>query len=555
MKFDVDILRKHYSQLRSELNSVRGMLSLVAGLREFFREPVTLEKTKEEIRRALDNREQRFLDLVQAQVYGRAGSPYLKLLRMAGCDFADLEALIRKHGLENSLQRLAEEGVYLTSDEFRGKKDVVRGQNSFCFSPGDLELRTFRRGLMVSNSSGTRHRPQRYALSLDRTSQLGRLKYLFFSAHNLLHHSHAIYDATLPTSEGIRNLLLYGKCGIRVKRWFARRVPMGSWPEATYHYLMTYLIVLETRSFSPGAPWPEFVDSEEAYRIVHWIAKENQAGKACCIRTAASNAVRIARAAREMGRSLAGTKFIVSGEPFTESKRELIEGVDGSAIPIYGCSGLGEIGSGCANPVWTDDVHVPCHRLAVIEHPRALNGNGPPVNPFLFTTFSELDPLLHMNVQNGDYGVMETRECGCAIGNLGLTLHLHRIRSFEKLTSEGMGYSCGDLYELLEKSFPAEFGGGPGDYQLVEEEDGNGQTRLSLVVHPEVGNLDEGQVLARLRAAFSNGSRGNRFMTEVWESAGTFRIRREVPYASLRGKILPLHISQNKAKTFARHPS
>jgi hypothetical protein len=84
---------------------------------------------------------------------------------------------------------------------------------------------------------------------------------------------------------------------------------------------------------------------------------------------------------------------------------------------------------------------------------------------------------------------------------------------------------------------------GPGDYQLVEDEDANGQTRPTLVIHPEVGELDEERVIARLRLAFSEGSRGNRFMTGVWENAGTFKVRREVRYASPRGKILPLHIS------------
>jgi hypothetical protein len=110
-----------------------------------------------------------------------------------------------------------------------------------------------------------------------------------------------------------------------------------------------------------------------------------------------------------------------------------------------------------------------------------------------------------------------------------------------------MNYTYSGIYELLEHAFPAEFGGGPGDYQLVEEEDENAQTRLTLVVHPEVGYLDESQVVARLRTALSNGSRNHHFMTRVWQNAGTFRVRREVPHASTRGKILPLHISQPKA--------
>ena len=74
-----------------------------------------------------------------------------------------------------------------------------------------------------------------------------------------------------------------------------------------------------------------------------------------------------------------------------------------------------------------------------------------------------------------------------------------------------------------------------------------GQTRLTLVVHPGVGELDECKVLARLRTALSKGPRGNRFMAGVWENAGTFRIKRQPPYASPRGKILLLHIARPPA--------
>jgi len=58
-------LKKSYSQLRSDLRSAQGMLSLVAGLRQFFRDPITPEKASEKIRRAVETREQRFLDLVR----------------------------------------------------------------------------------------------------------------------------------------------------------------------------------------------------------------------------------------------------------------------------------------------------------------------------------------------------------------------------------------------------------------------------------------------------------------------------------------------------------
>lgn len=541
-------LKKSCSQFGSDLRAARGMLSLVAGLREFFRDPVTPEKASEEIRRAVETREQRFLDLVRTQVYDREGSPYLKLFRMAGCDFADLQTHIRRHGLEKTLEKLAKEGVYLTQDEFKGKIDVVRGNTSFRISQKDFQMWDSHRGLVLTQSSGTRGQPQRYALSLENIAWASRGRTVLISAHDLFHYSHAIYDAILPTSGGIRNFLGFAKSGIAMQRWFARRVPMNSWPEATFHRLMTSLIVLATKSFGPGAPWPEFLESHELSRIVSWMVDQKRAGNPSCLRTTVSNAVRIARIARDMGQSLAGTKFMVSGEPLTEAKYASIARAECSVIPGYGAGGLGEIGHGCGNPRQIDEVHVPLERLALIRHPRPLDLNGPLIYPFLFTTLSPLAPMFHLNVENGDYGVMDKRDCDCALQKVGFTLHLHHIRSYEKLTSEGMNYFYSNLYELLEKIFPSEFGGDLGDYQLVEEEDGNGQTRLTLVVHPDVGNLDEEKILARLRAALADGSRTNRFTTWVWQDAGTFRIRREAPYASPRGKILPLHMS-------AREPS
>jgi len=229
----------------------------------------------------------------------------------------------------------------------------------------------------------------------------------------------------------------------------------------------------------------------------------------------------------EMGISLEGTRFIVSGEPFTESKREVVERVGARATPRYAYGGEINVGFGCANPTYTDEMHVNQHMLALICHPRPLPEDGSAIRPLLCTTLYPLAPWLHLNVENGDYAIMERRDCGCALGKAGLKLHLHHIRSYEKFTSEGMNYFYGNLFEFLEKTIPCEFEGGPGDYQLVEEEDNNGQTRLTLLGHPEVGNLNEERLLSRLQEGLSQGPRGNRFMSKIWQDAGTFRIRRE----------------------------
>jgi len=112
------------------------------------------------------------------------------------------------------------------------------------------------------------------------------------------------------------------------------------------------------------------------------------------------------------------------------------------------------------------------------------------------------------------------------------------------MTGEGMNYAGSELFELLEDVIPSEFGGGPGDYQLVEEEDDQAQTRLTLLVHPNVGELNEAKLLSWLEHGLAQGSRNHRFMSKIWQDADSFRIRREAPYASARGKILPLHVKQ-----------
>ncbi len=496
---------------------------------------------EEKIKRDLERREENFLEVARTQIYERRESPYLKLLRPAGCEFADLQAHVRQHGLERTLEKLAEEGVYLTSDEFRGKKEVRRGRKSFQVFPGDFIRTDAARGFAI-HTGGSRHAPIPSFLSPDRLTEQTFELAILFSAHNLASCSHAVYDGILPSSGGVKFSLIYAKMGVPVDRWFARKIPVNSRIAGWYRYLQTYLIVLAGRRYGPGFPGPEFTDIADIGRIIDWMSEKKREGATCCLKTSASSACRIASVAQERGLSLEGTKFLIGGEPFTDAKRDAIEQVGAKAIPRYSFGEGGSVGLGCVSPLYTDEVHVSEHRLALIEQPRPLPGDGPPIHPLLFTTFAPHEVRLLLNVENGDYAVSENRNCGCALEKLGFNLHLHHIRSFEKFTSEGMNYFYGDLSELFEKLLPAEFGGGPGDYQLVEEEDGRRQTRLTVRVHPGVEDLDEERLLSRLRAALSQGSRGNRFMAQLWQDARTFRVVREAPHAGIRGKILPLHI-------------
>jgi hypothetical protein len=82
---------------------------------------------------------------------------------------------------------------------------------------------------------------------------------------------------------------------------------------------------------------------------------------------------------------------------------------------------------------------------------------------------------------------------------------------------------------------------------LVEEEEETGQTRLTLRVHPQAGDFDSSNLLTRVRSELRRGSRGHAFQAQVWDQAGTFRVKCEAPLSSARGKILPLHFHRDRA--------
>ena len=134
---------------------------------------------------------------------------------------------VRRFGVEATLKQLAREGVYFTSEEFKGKKEVIRGGQSFRVVPELFDRRGVSAGYQTQ-SSGTTNDPIRSFVSLDLLAIRTPVTYVFFVAHGLFSHAHAMYDAILPGSAGINNLLIYARMGVMAERWFARKVPIKS---------------------------------------------------------------------------------------------------------------------------------------------------------------------------------------------------------------------------------------------------------------------------------------------------------------------------------------
>jgi hypothetical protein len=206
---------------------------------------------------------------------------------------------------------------------------------------------------------------------------------------------------------------------------------------------------------------------------------------------------------------------------------------------------------GCADPRASDDVHILTDQLVCTQRTRELSAGGPPVDALMFSSLSPWAPKTLLNTETGDQARVERRDCECKLGGLGLRDHLLEIRSFEKLTGEGMTFAKTNLLHVLEEALPGRFGGTSLDYQLVEEET-DGISRLLLLVHPRIGPLDEAAMQSSFLEELARDGSVEQYMADFWRRAGTLEIRRRAPVPTGAGKILPFHLLADEATALAR---
>jgi hypothetical protein len=249
-------------------------------------------------------------------------------------------------------------------------------------------------------------------------------------------------------------------------------------------------------------------------------------------------------AAQETGWDLTGATFIAGGEPTTTAKVQAILRSGARCFPTYTFAEAGRLGLGCSNPVDEGDLHFLKDAFAVIQYSCQVPGSDSTVPAFHFTSLLPTSPKLMLNVATDDYGTLETRVCGCPLEASGFTEHLRHIHSFHKLTGEGVTLVGSDMVHILETVLPARFGGSPLDYQLLEEEDAHGFTRLSLVVSPRIALANETDVITAVHEALAQRNIAADAARDIWNQAGTLRVKRMEPIWTARGKLMPLHLVQ-----------
>jgi hypothetical protein len=142
-----------------------------------------------------------------------------------------------------------------------------------------------------------------------------------------------------------------------------------------------------------------------------------------------------------------------------------------------------------------------------------------------------------LNVALGDRAERLERRCGCPLEAYGWTSRLHSIRSYARVSAGGMTFFDADLVEVLEKALPARFGGGPTDYQLIEEGTADGRSALRLIVSPSLGPLDDAELVRAFLDAVGGPGAAARVMSSAWRAAETVRVERRAPSVGASGKI------------------
>jgi len=509
----------------------------LAALHPLLRNPLTPSESRALVRQRLATREADFLDLARRTIYRRPSHPVRRLLDLAGCLSGDLEQLVEQEGLEGALRTLFRRGVYLTIDEFKGRKPIQRGSASFTLDPTEL-----------LNPLAARHLPAETGGSRGHHTVVPwDIRYLRDEDLSLCLLREAISTPTWryaswapPGSIAIMRILGSTVAGAPPSRWFSQVDPSSAGLQPRYRW-SAHCLRLGALLAGVSLPRPESVPLADPLPIVRWMAGTLSDGGIPCVSTTASCAVRICQAALAAGIDLANARLVLGGEPTTPARLATIQSVGAVGIPSYRTMDLGRIGQACPAGQLPDEMHLMDDLLGVVqagEDDRERSGLIP--KTLLFTTLQPLAPFVLINVSLGDQAEVVPARCGCPLQRAGWVRQIHSVRSSEKVTTGGISLLDSQVIRALEEVLPGRFGGGALDYQLVESLEGSGRAALRLLVHPRLGPLDERALVDAFLAAVG-GKGADRVRELLLHQGGMLVVERAVPHPTAAGKVLHLH--------------
>lgn len=509
----------------------------LAGLRPFLRHSLSPAECDAALARSLATREERFLELVRRGVFGHRESPWLPLFRRAGVDADQLGRWVGTHGLEGSLERLHDAGVRVSLDEFKGRAPIRRDGMEVATTRGAFDNPLLTRHY-ETQSSGSRGAATRLIIDLELLAHEAAYESVFLRSFGLENRPKGLWHPAPPGSAGLKLVLRLMRLGHPVERWFSQ-TPVA-FRDDRKHAVFAHAMHVASRVYGRPLARPELVRLDDAAVVAEWLAQCVARGTPAFLSATTSSAVRACQAAVDRGLDIRGTFIRASGEPLTPGKVRAIAAAGCQVHCHYAMAEVSRIAIACARPGHADEVHVATDKVALLARDLALPG-GTSVAALMLTTLHWSVPKIMVNVELGDHGVLTRRACGCPWDALGFDTHLHSIRSYEKLVTEGMHFMGADLTALVDEILPERFGGNATDYQFAEVE-GDGLTRVELRVSPRVGPVDAREVERAVLGALGARDAAHRMMAGLWGDGRTLNVVRREPAATRTGKVHVLHV-------------
>lgn len=495
-----------------------GLARRSAGLCSFLRRPLDPARVEEAVGERVRRRGAAFLEAADRLIYGVAGSPLRRLLLWAGCEAGDLRQMVERDGVEAALARLRAAGAWVSADELRGRTPLRRSGLDLALTPSDF-TNPLARGAVSGASSGTTRRregdgrgvPVSYGWEFLAAEAAHEL--LLLASHGLGRAPLALWMPGPPGIAGLHNLLAHAKLGRPPQRWFSPS-PAPAFGDGLAFWVDRGW--LAARRLLPAlGPAAEWVPPERAAEVARWLAA---APRPALLKCFASAALHVAAAARAEGLDLAGKVVFAGGEPLSEARRRALAGAGLRAYARYAATETGFLAGACPLGAGAGDMHLYADRAALV--------NGKPdgvPGPLAVTSLSLAAPLVLLNVELGDHGVLRRQPCECALGRAGLEWRVAEVHSPEKIAAEGVKLGEVDFTRLVEEAV-RDLGGGPDDFQLWLGEQANGGTRPAVVLAPHAA-IEPAALRARLRLSLPRLS-GGALAALLWLDGGALEVVR-----------------------------
>jgi hypothetical protein len=510
---------------------------------KFVLQPLTIDRAKVHIGRRMAARNDFFLRMMRAAIWPYPDSPYHRLLTWAKWTPERVEDGVRRNGIERTLQSMLDGGVYVTFDEFKGRVPIDRGGLAFQVTEDDFNNPSVIPTFEV-RTSGTRSRGSSVPATLeyiaDQRAPVWRITLEVLGAGR----SPVVIWLHSRTASGRAWWLALAHMGRPPLRWFS--IVDTKSGTASGHEAMFGLLQSMAKLKGMQLPPVEIASFEDVSVVLDAVLDARRRHGSCMVVTTPSAATRMALEAEKRGTDLKDVTLLVGAEPLTPGKNADIVRMRGRVGVRYNFTEAGAVGCPCGAPATFDDVHLMADAFALVRRPREFNGGAE--DAFVFTSLLPTSPKLLFNAESDDFGDVTERSCGCIWDQLGMRVHLANIRSFSKLTGEGLTLLGTDVVHVIEEVLPREYGGRSIDYQLVEVEDAQRITRLHLIVSPSVGPVDDARVIKTfIEGLRAPGHPRSFFLPPLWEQAGTIQVVRREPVVTAGGKLLPFHTQASPA--------